>query len=217
MELEEGRIHKGEVESIVELAIEKRSVSNMLVVIEKGSDQVAVDVDVGLVIEEYIVEVLMKVLVAMSMKEVVEGVQTSFFVNLDRFNVGNLFNQVRCIGEKEDAVLRKMSFMARKSEREHLRMLEMRKMAKRRKELFLDSWSNKMCTAAKFNFRHPPILRLSTDVSIVQYGSGLSSDNIVNIIFSLLLIRSITFRTLLCLSPKYSPSVSSESYVCKYN
>ena len=61
MELEEGRIHKGEVESIVELAIEKRSVSNMLVVIEKGSDQVAVDVDVGLVIEEYIVEVLMKV------------------------------------------------------------------------------------------------------------------------------------------------------------
>ena len=144
MELEEGRIHKGEVESIVELAIEKRSMSNMLVVIEKGSDQVAVDVDVGLVIEEYIVEVLMKVLVAMSMKEVVEGVQTSFFVNLDRFNFGNLFNQVRCIGEKEDAVLRKMNFMARKSEREHLRMLEMRKMAKRRKELFLDSWSNKM-------------------------------------------------------------------------
>ena len=158
MELEEGRIHKGEVESIVELAIEKRSVSNMLVVIEKGSDQVAVDVDVGLVIEEYIVEVLMKVLVAMSMKEVVEGVQTSFFVNLDRFN------QVRCIGEKEDAVLRKMSFMARKSEREHLRMLEMRKMAKRRKELFLDSWSNKMCTAAKFHFRPPPLLPLSTDI-----------------------------------------------------
>ena len=61
MELEEGRIHKGEVESIVELAIEKRSVSNMLVVIEKVSDQVAIDVDVGLEIEEYIVEVLIKV------------------------------------------------------------------------------------------------------------------------------------------------------------
>ena len=100
----------------------------------------------------------------MSKKEVVEEVLTSFFVNLDRFNFGNLFNQVRCIGEKEDNVLRKMNFMARKSEREHLRMLEIRKMAKRRKELFLDSWSNKMCTAAKFHFRPPPLLPLSTDI-----------------------------------------------------
>ena len=62
-ELQEGRINKGEVGFIVESGIEKRSVSNMLVVIEKGGDQVAIDVDVGLVIEEYIVEVLMKVLV----------------------------------------------------------------------------------------------------------------------------------------------------------
>ena len=60
-ELQEGRIHKGEVEFIVESGIEKRGVSNMLVVIEKGGDQVAIDVDVGLVIEEYIVEVLIKV------------------------------------------------------------------------------------------------------------------------------------------------------------
>ena len=46
---------------MLELAIKKRNVSNMLVVIEKVSDQVAIDVDVGLVIEEYIVEVLIKV------------------------------------------------------------------------------------------------------------------------------------------------------------
>ena len=47
--------------------------------------------------------------------------------------------------------------------------------------------------------------------TIDQCGLGLRCDKIVNIICCSSLIRSISFRALLCL--KYSPSVSSESDV----
>ena len=69
-----------------------------------------------------------------------------------------------------------------------------------------------MYVAAKeFHSSPLPKLPLVTDVTISQFSFGPSGDNIVNIICSLSLICSITFRALLSLSSKYSLAVSSES------
>ena len=71
-----------------------------------------------------------------------------------------------------------------------------------------------MYIAAVVSFQSSTLTSAVNWPTIDQYGLRLRGDNIVNIIYCLSLIRSISFRALLCL--KYSPSVSSESDVISF-
>ena len=69
-----------------------------------------------------------------------------------------------------------------------------------------------MCIAAtKFHFRPRLKFQFITDVRSSQFRLVVRRDNIVNIIFYLSLICSISFRALLSLSSNQSSAVSSES------